>query len=71
MNLAEILVVLAFVAAFAAAVRHVARHGLCAECGKGGCGGNCARCRGRCPVARAAGILASQDGTPLAPPTPR
>ena len=56
MTVAETIVLLFFAAAFGAAVRHVARHGLCAGCGTGGCGGACAACRrgrtGRCPACR-------------------
>ena len=60
MNLASWIILLLFVAAFALAVRHVARHGACSECGKGGCDGNCTHCRGRCPAAQAAEILMSR-----------
>ena len=66
MNLATWIIFALFTIYFALAVRYVARHGACSECGKGGCGGNCVHCRGRCPVARAAGILASQREAPRA-----
>ena len=70
MNLATWIIFALFSVYFALAVRHVVRHGACSECGKGGCGGHCAHCRGRCPVARAAGILASQRETPRAEDKP-
>ena len=66
MTTAEILVAFAFAAAFAAAVRHLARHGLCSGCEKGGCGGNCAHCRGRCAVK---GIDLFNQPTPNQPNT--
>ena len=45
MNLASWIIVILFAVAFAAAVRHILRKGVCSEC-KGGCGGKCAR--GKC-----------------------
>lgn len=67
-------IVLAVVLALAALViRRNLRKGVPCE-GGGSCCGACAACRrgrnGRCPVARAAGILASQHETPRAEGNP-
>ena len=68
MNPSEIIVLLLLAAAIVAVIRRNRRKGVPCECG-GSCGGSChgacASCRrgrsGRCPVARAAGILASPN----------
>ena len=74
MTIAHWIVLLLFIAAFAAAVRYCLRHGICGgndcESCKGGCGGNCAHCRGRCPAAKAAEMLASRRETPIAEDKP-
>ena len=67
MNLAEILVVLLFAAAFAAAVRHVLKHGACSACGECSACAACAKrgkggrssCRG---CARGACSVRALDG---------
>ncbi len=63
MTPADIVVLLLLAAAVALVIRRNLRKGVPCE-GGGSCHGACAACRrgrsGRCPVARAAGILASQ-----------
>ena len=69
MNTSDVIVLLLLAAAIVAVIRRNRRKGVPCECG-GSCGGSChgacASCRrgraGRCAVARAAGILAKEDG---------
>ncbi len=67
MNAIDILVLLLLAVAVALVIRRNLRKGVPCE-GGGSCCGACAACRrgrtGRCPVARAASILASQHETP-------
>ena len=68
MNASEIIVLLLLAAAIVAVIRRNRRKGVPCECG-GSCGGSChgacASCShgraGRCPVARAAGILEKEN----------
>ncbi len=69
MNAADWIVLLVLAAAVALVIRRNLRKGVPCE-GGGSCHGACAACRrgrkGRCPVARAASILASQREIPHA-----
>jgi len=42
--IATIVISAIFAVLFFLAVRHVIKHGSCAECGKGGCSGSCGTC---------------------------
>ena len=67
MNAVDIVVLLVLAGAVALVIRRNLRKGVPCE-GGGSCHGACAACRrgrkGRCPVARAAGLLAIQDDRP-------